>query len=125
MRFTAANIMQDPSNVTIPLSVNGNTETETEYNFQMTSNSTQSAYCFRVDNSGTDLANYDRVAEADIAYNPFITNPTINNGQDIALTEGATTTIYATSTVTDYNGYADMTSATGTIYRSGVAGGAG
>jgi len=32
--------------------------------------------------------------------------------------------VYATGTVTDFNGFADLTYATSTIYRSGVAGGA-
>jgi len=53
-----------------------------------------------------------------------VTNATLNNGETISLLPGTTTLVYATGTVTDLNGFADITNATATIYRSGVAGGA-
>jgi hypothetical protein len=120
MYFTFGKILEDPSNQNTALNLNANTATEVEYNFQITNNATQGTYCFRTSNAGADLANYDRVAEITVIHPPFITNLNLNNGQSIALTEGATTTIYATSTVTDYNGYSDISSASSTIYRSSL-----
>jgi hypothetical protein len=55
-----------------------------------------------------------------MSHPPQISNLTLNNATNITLTEGATTTVYASSTITDNNGYTDILSATSTIYRSGV-----
>jgi hypothetical protein len=52
---------------------------------------------------------------------PSISNFSFNSESNIALTEGTTTLIYATGTVTDYNGYADILNASSTFYRSGLA----
>jgi hypothetical protein len=121
-------MVQDPgsnsSSQTASTSLPLNTETEIEYNFQFTSNASGNAYCLRTSNGGNDLANYDHVAQTVILHAPTITNVSLNNGRDIALVEGTTTTVYATSTVTDLNGYADMIAATSTIYRSSVSLGA-
>src|SRR6185503_4147120 len=96
MNFTAGEILQGYANETHSFSLPGNTETEVEYNFQVTNNATQSSYCFRTTNGGLDLANYDHMAEVTVVHPPFITNINLNNSQNIALTEGATTTVYAT-----------------------------
>src|SRR5262249_50107908 len=112
------------SNITNAMTHNTNTATEIEYAFQITNTASASDYCFRVTNNDIDLANYDHVAKVTVVHPPFISNLSLNNGQDITLVEGTTTTIYASSTVTDFNGYADMVLGTSTIYRSGVAGGA-
>jgi hypothetical protein len=45
----------------------------------------------------------------------------LNQGFDVALTEGATTTVSATGTVTDLNGYTDILYASSSIFRSGVS----
>jgi hypothetical protein len=121
--------MEDPSNQSNGMSVGHNVASEMEYNFQITNSANQTAYCFRVSNGGVDLANYDRVAEADIAFPPTISNLEIATttailSEGISLTEATSTIIYASSTVTDNNGYADISSATSSIYRSGVTNGA-
>ena len=89
----------------------------------MTSYATQSAYCFRTTNSGAVLDNYTKVAELKMLHVPFFTNWAFNGGSHIALTEGTTTQIMATGTVTDYNGYTDLINATTTDFRSSVANG--
>lgn len=124
MNFGAGKIVEDPSSETTSMTVNSNTATEVEYNFQMTNNATQSNYCFRVANDTADLDDYARVAQVTIVHAPQISNFALNNAADIVLTEGATTTVSATGTVTDLNGYSDILFATSTIYRSSVAGGA-
>ncbi len=55
---------------------------------------------------------------------PVVSNVTVNGGSNITLTENTTTTVNWTATITDSNGYADIISATGRLYRSGVVGGA-
>ena len=125
MNFASGYMISSSTNQSNAMSLAANTATEVEYNFRFTNTASQSVYCLRTTNGGLDLDTYDHVAQATLSFPPQISNFSLNNAQDITLTEGATTTIYATSTVTDFNGYADMTSATGTIYRSGVANGAG
>jgi|GEM_PF-5984195 len=51
---------------------------------------------------------------------PTITNINLNAGSNIDLIENATTSITATTTVSDSNTYADITSVIGRLYRSGV-----
>ena len=123
LNFTYGKIMQDPSHETSGvnvLSLPANTATEVEYNFQVTASASQNTYCFRVNNDPSDLNNYDKVADVTISHPPFLSNLQLNNSSNITLTEGTTTTIYATATSTDFNGYTDMVSATSTIYRNGV-----
>ena len=125
MKFTPGEIMQSPSNETGSSTLPSNTATELEYNFQFTSYATSHAYCLRTTNAGTDFANYDHVAEAQVLHAPTIVGGvSLNNGQDIKLVEGTTTTVLATATVQDFDGYSDIVQGTSTIYRSGVAGGA-
>ena len=120
MNFAPGEMMQNSSNQTNGITVGTNAVTELEYNFQMTSNATGNAYCFRSSKGGLDFDSYDHVAQATILHAPTISNISFNGGANITLIEGTTTTILATSTVTDLNGYADMVSATSTFYRSGV-----
>ncbi len=51
---------------------------------------------------------------------PSATNPTFNGGGAITLTENTTTTVYATTTVTDTNGCETIVGVTMDFYRSGV-----
>lgn len=51
-----------------------------------------------------------------------VSNVSLNNDTVISLTEGTTTTITWTGTVTDTDGYADIGTVTGKAYRSGVTG---
>jgi lipopolysaccharide export system protein LptA len=122
--FTPGQIIEDPTNDTLAMSVPANNITEVEYNFQMTAFATQSAYCFRTTNSGAVLDNYSKVAELKMLHAPFLTNWALNGGSHIALTEGTTTLVSATGTVTDYNGYTDISAASSTLFRSSVSGGA-
>ena len=121
-------MLEDPGDgstaQTASSSLLNNNSTEIEYNLQFNSNATANAYCLRVSNAGSGLQSYAHVAEAVILHPPTISNISLNGGQNITLIEGTTTTVTATSTVSDLNGYADMVSATSTIYRSGVSGGA-
>lgn len=55
-------------------------------------------------------------------YAPTITNISINSGNNINLTENGTTQVTLTATVTDPNGYGDIQSTSGKVYRSGVSG---
>lgn len=55
-----------------------------------------------------------------IPYAPIVTNVVLNSGSAISLTENATTTVNVVASTTDQNGYAELISATSSIYRSGV-----
>ncbi|MFZ2555675.1 MAG: hypothetical protein WAX57_02455, partial [Minisyncoccia bacterium] len=118
--FSAGRMVEDPSNQTASSSIASNAATEVEYVIALTDYASEDAYCFRASNGGLDLDNYTHVAELGLSFAPDISNFSLNEGEDIALTEGATTTVSAVATVTDRNGYADIISATSSIYRSGV-----
>lgn len=118
--FTPGKIVEDPSNAAGSVTLNSNEYTEVEYAVGVTLNATDSSYCFRVTDNGTPIDSYTRVAEMQLVFAPNITSLTFNNGADILLNPGGTTTVYATGTVTDLNGYGDITAATTTFYRSGI-----
>jgi hypothetical protein len=118
--YAAGGMVESPSNQTSSTTVPHNGATEVEYTFQLTANATSDAYCFRTTDGGIELDNYERTPEITLTFPPVLSGFTLNNDFSIGLTEGATTTIYATSTVTDNNGYDDISYATSTIYRSGV-----
>ena len=82
----------------------------------LTVNATNDAYCFRVTDDGDSLDSYSDLPELTLAFDPVITNVTLNDGLDISLVPGTTTTIVASSTVTDFNGVGDLASATTTFY---------
>ena len=124
VNFTAGEVREDPSNITGNLNLNQNEFTELEYVISPTVNDIDENLCFRVTNNGTELDTYLSVARLNLRFDPVVTNATINGGLDISLVPGTTTAVYATSTVTDLNGYTDIVSATATIYRSGATGGA-
>jgi hypothetical protein len=83
-------------------------------------------YCFRVVKSdGTLLNAYSVIPQITTAappanQPPTVSNVSLNGGNAINLTENTTTTVSCTATLSDPNGGADITSATATIYRSGV-----
>jgi hypothetical protein len=124
MSFTLGKLVEDPDNATDAITVDSGSATEVEFNFQLTDSATGAAYCLRATDSGVALDNYSHVAEVSLVHAPFMMNLLLNNGDPISLTEGATTTVYATSTVTDFNGWEDIAFATSTFYRSTVSGGA-
>jgi hypothetical protein len=120
MSYATGTASEDPSNQSSALTVNSNTATEVEYAFKFTNQASASAYCLRSTDGGTSFDNYQHVAQATLLHAPFLSSLMFNNDSPIALTEGATTTVSATATVTDYNGYTDIAFATSTYFRSGV-----
>jgi len=117
--FTLGEVIEDPSNVSDVLTLDQNEYTELEYAVTPTVNATDPAYCLRVTDAGDPVDTYLKVAELQMRFDPTVTNVSLNGGADITLLPGATTTVYATGTATDLNGYADLVLATSTIYRSG------
>lgn len=118
--FTYGQMVEDASNNTGNITLNGSEYTELEYVITPTANVSDSSFCLRVSNEGADLDSYTRVAELSLLFAPNITALSLNGGLDITLTGGATTTVYATGTVSDLNGYTDLVGATSTVFRSGV-----
>lgn len=51
---------------------------------------------------------------------PSVTSVSLNGGSNISLTEDTTTTVTITAQVSDVDGYADISSASAVVYRSGV-----
>ncbi len=122
--FTAGEVREDPSNITTGIDIDQDEYTEIEYAITPTSNVLDENLCFRVTDNGTDLDTYLKVAQLSLQFDPAVDTATLNDGGLISLLPGTTTRVYATSTVTDLNGYTDLVLATSTIYRSGVTGGA-
>ena len=118
-QFSAGTLVESPSNSTSNLNVNQNNYTEIEYVLTPTMNAS-TAYCLRVTNGGTPLDFYNKIAELSLQFDPAFGPVTLNNGNAINLLPGTTTTVYATGTVTDFNGYADIVAGSSTIYRSGA-----
>jgi hypothetical protein len=118
--FTTGRFVEDSSSITSSITLNQDQYTELEYAVAITSYADDESLCFRVTNNGPELDTYLQVARLGLRFDPTFGPVTLNNGQPITLTPGATTTIYATGTVTDLNGYTDLFRATSTIYRSGV-----
>jgi hypothetical protein len=117
--FSAGQTVESPSNVTGGITINQNFYTELEYVITPTVNASD-AYCFRVVNNTTPLDFYAEVAELGLQFDPSFGPVTLNNGQPIILIPNATTSVFATGTVTDFNGFADLVAGTSTIYRSGA-----
>lgn len=118
--FTAGRVVANPSNKSAGVDIDQHFYTELEYVLNTTEYA-EDDYCFRVTDDGTPLDYYATVAELTLEFYPFFGGVTLNDGQDILLTPGTTTPIYATGTVTDFNGFEDITHATATIYRSGAS----
>ncbi len=115
---------EDPSNQTTSMDLATSTLTEVEYAIELTSFASDSSYCLRTSDAGMELDSYANVAEVSVNGVPVITswsfNGDVNGSIPIALTEGQTTIIMATGSVTDLNGYSDLLYATTTLYRTGV-----
>lgn len=119
--YVAGQSIESPSNTTSALDLGQDTFTEIEYALTPTDTVSDTNYCFRVTDSGSELDSYLSVAELELVFPPQISSLSLNGGLDIALSPGATTTVYATGTVSDLNGFADLAFATTTVYRSGVS----
>jgi len=118
--FSPGAVVENATNQTGSLGVAQRFFTELEYAVTLTANATEDAYCFRVTNAGAPLDSYSTIPELTLAFTPSLGAVTLNDGSDIALTPGATTTVSASSTVTDLNGFGDIAAATTTFYRTGV-----
>jgi hypothetical protein len=123
LAYTAGRMVEDPSNYTTAYTIPMNTYTEVEYAMSFTSSAMQPSYCFRVSNDGDRLVSYTKVAEAAVLQAPIISNFDWTETPISLVNTGTTTRIFATGTVTDYNGVADLASSTGVVYRSLVSGG--
>lgn len=75
--------------------------------------------------SAVFLARADNVTTTVTVSNgdPTVSGVDLNAGTAISLTEATTTVVNCAATITDINGGSDISSATGTVYRSGVSGG--
>ncbi len=122
--FVAGELREDPTNITGNIDVAQNEYTELEYVVTPTNNVADESLCFRVTDNGTEYDTYLRVAELNLRFDPVLGAITLNEGLPISLLPGTTTRVYATGTVSDFNGYTDLVLASSTIYRSGVSGGA-
>lgn len=114
--FSAGAFVEDPSNKTAGLSINQGDYTEVEYAVVVTANASDEAYCFRVTDNGSALDSYARVAELTLQFPPTFGPIQFNLGQNIILNPGGTARVYATTTVTDLNGYTDLDAATSTMF---------
>jgi hypothetical protein len=123
--FTPGEIIESPSNTTGSISLDANEYTEVEYALVTTVNADEPTYCLRVSDAGSAIDSYAKVAELSLTFAPNVTSLIFNGGADITLTPGTTTTIYATGTVTDQNGYTDIIAATTTFFQNGLIGGVG
>lgn len=118
--FVAGKFVENPSNQTSSIVIDQNEYTEVEFAVRPTSYVSDQNICFRMSDAGDDLDTYLKVAKMSVKFDPSFGAVTLNNGQDIVINPGSTTTVYATATVTDKNGYADLVSGSSTIYRSGA-----
>ena len=122
--YTAGKAIENPSNKTASSSIAQNKYTEIEYAITPTANTVDQNLCFRVTNNGAAYDTYLRMPRLSLRFDPIFSTPALNGGTNISLIPGTTTRVYAAGVVTDFNGYADLTRATTTFYRSGVSGGA-
>lgn len=123
LTFVSGRMVESTSNMTAGYNLPGNTYTEVEYALRFTNSAVQPSYCMRVSNNGSRLVSYTKVAEAAVLQPPRVSNWNFTE-TPIYLNEGIAKHVVATGTVTDFNGISDVVSATGTIFRSGVSGGA-
>jgi hypothetical protein len=118
--FVAGRMVEATTNQTGQINLNSYQFTEIEYVIRFSQNATGSIYCFRVKLPDKDLDNYRKVATIEISQPPQVSNVSLNNGENIYLIEGSTTSVFASATVYDLNGYQDITSISAKVFRSGV-----
>jgi hypothetical protein len=81
-----------------------------------------STYYWRIkfwDNSDAE-GTWSETAQFSINGAPVVTSVSVNGGSNINLTANSTTPVEVTATVTDADGFGDISSAVGVLYRSGV-----
>ncbi len=117
--FSTGEIVTSPGTQTSAQDVDQDFYTEVEYALVSTLYAND-AYCFRVTDAGSALDFYGTVAELGLQFDPSLGAVSLNEGLPISLTPATTTAVVASTTVSDFNGYTDITHATATIYRSGA-----
>ncbi len=122
--FVPGSIVAGTNNLTSTIDVLQDQYTELEYVLRATEEASNPEYCLVVSDDGEPLDFYERAAEFELRFDPFFTDISFNDGEDILLSPGTTSPVVAEATVTDLNGFEDIQSATTTVYRSGVSGGA-
>ena len=73
--FAAGKVVSSPSNTALGITLNSSQYTELEYAFQVNTNATSPAYCFRLTNAGTLLEQYSVYPILNINFVPSV--PTI------------------------------------------------
>ena len=94
-----------------------------KWDFSLVNNSASTGqnFCFRiVKNDGTLLDTYSVMPSAQVDAAPTISNLSLNGGHSITLIEGTTTDIQATGTISDANGFSDIYSIMGVMYRTSL-----
>lgn len=114
--FVAGRIVADTTNQTTAFDLDQGQYTELEYALRITPNAVNDAYCFRVTDAGSPLDSYATIPELTLQFDPILDPVVLNGGADITLSVGTTTTIIASTTVTDFNGFGDLVAATTTFY---------
>ncbi|MCX7778664.1 MAG: hypothetical protein N2259_00205 [Patescibacteria group bacterium] len=123
--FFVAGQVKDTSNQTSAITVTSENFTEIEFSLRPTTNAQNAQYCFRLTNAGsTSNFTYTKYPTVTVFTNqpPSVSNVQLNGQNDIILTAGTTTSVSATATVSDPNGYSDIINVQAKIYRSGVSG---
>ncbi|MCB9790776.1 hypothetical protein H6764_02015, partial [Candidatus Nomurabacteria bacterium] len=88
-----------------------------------TADNTYSYYPFIIDShsfASSDAAQGSAVNYTVSNVAPSLSSTTINGASDITLTEGTTTSVVVSATVTDNNGCSDLSTVVAEIYRSGI-----
>ena len=114
--FIPGEVTENPANTADALTIEQNEYTELEYVLTPTVNVADENLCLRVTNAGSELDTYLRVAKMAVRFDPTLDTVNFNGGLPISLLPGTTTRVYASSTVTDLNGYADIVRATSTMF---------
>lgn len=81
------------------------------------------AFVYVVDNHNFAASGGEQGTQSDFTVNnaaPVVTSVTINSGSDISLTEGTTTSVALSATITDNNSCEDIDTVEASLYRSGV-----
>lgn len=88
-----------------------------------TGDSSYNAYVYLVDNHNLGATGGNQASNSSYTVNnvaPVVSSVTINGGSDIVLTEGTTTSVTLTGTITDNNSCSDVSAVEASLYRSGI-----
>jgi hypothetical protein len=88
-----------------------------------TADTTYDAYAYLFDNHNMGATGANQGFNSSYAVNnaaPSVSGVSINGGMDVTLTEGTTTNVTLTATITDNNSCTDIASVEGSLYRSAI-----